>query len=128
MSRAVISSPAGATWRTRTPRAPELLVDWLAHGMTGSNGASTLLCGGRSVSGPRCGPMQGGTAARSSRRRHWRSGVTRATVIWWSRWRNGMPFLAPLWTKRPVVCLVNHAHRVVAAAIPSADRLRIGRH
>ena len=23
---------------------------------------------------------------------------------------NGMPFLAPLWSRRPVVCLVNHVH------------------
>jgi glycosyltransferase involved in cell wall biosynthesis len=87
----------------------ELLVDRLAHGMTERGNRVTLLCGGdvgqRSYEVRR----SGGTYTQFAKaplafRRYLRDCDLVVEVC------NGMPFLAPLWTKRPVVCLVNHVH------------------
>ncbi|MDR2983790.1 MAG: glycosyltransferase family 4 protein [Nocardiopsaceae bacterium] len=87
----------------------ELLVDRLAHGMTERGDRVTLLCGGRVGERPYEVRRSGGTYSQFARaplafRRHLRDCDLVVEVC------NGMPFLAPLWTSRPVVCLVNHVH------------------
>jgi glycosyltransferase involved in cell wall biosynthesis len=87
----------------------ELLVDRLAHGMTERGDRVTLLCGGQVGERPYEVVRSGGTYSQFGRaplafRRHLRDCDLVVEVC------NGMPFLAPLWTKRPVVCLVNHVH------------------
>jgi glycosyltransferase involved in cell wall biosynthesis len=87
----------------------ELLVDRLAHGMTERGHKVTLLCGGRVGERPYEVIRSGGTYSQFARaplafRRHLRDCDLVVEVC------NGMPFLAPLWTRRPVVCLVNHVH------------------
>ena len=87
----------------------ELLVDKLAQGLTARGDRVTLLCGG--TVGERTYEVRrnGGTYTQFARapiafRRHLRDCDLVVEVC------NGMPFLAPLWTRRPVVCLVNHVH------------------
>ncbi len=87
----------------------ELLVDRLARGLTERGDRVTLLCGG--AVGERTYEVRrsGGTYTQFARapfafRRHLRDCDLIVEVC------NGMPYLAPLWTKRPVVCLVNHVH------------------
>ena len=87
----------------------ELLVDRLAQGLTERGDRVTLLCGG--AVGERTYEVRrsGGTYTQFARapfafRRHLRDCDLIVEVC------NGMPYLAPLWTKRPVVCLVNHVH------------------
>ena len=87
----------------------ELLVDRLAQGLTERGDRVTLLCGG--AVGERTYEVRrsGGTFTQFARapfafRRHLRDCDLIVEVC------NGMPYLAPLWTKRPVVCLVNHVH------------------
>jgi glycosyltransferase involved in cell wall biosynthesis len=87
----------------------ELLVDRLAHGMTERGNRVTLLCGGQVGERPYEVRRSGGTFTQFARaplafRRHLRDCDLVVEVC------NGMPFLAPLWTSRPVVCLVNHVH------------------
>ena len=87
----------------------ELLVDRLAQGMTERGDRVTLLCGGKVGDRPYEVRRSGGTFTQFARaplafRRHLRDCDLVVEVC------NGMPFLAPLWTKRPVVCLVNHVH------------------
>ncbi len=87
----------------------ELLVDRLAHGMTERGNRVTLLCGGQVGERPYEVRRSGGTYTQFARaplafRRHLRDCDLVVEVC------NGMPFLAPLWTSRPVVCLVNHVH------------------
>lgn len=87
----------------------ELLVDRLAHGMTERGNRVTLLCGGKVGERPYEVRRSGGTFTQFARaplafRRHLRDCDLVVEVC------NGMPFLAPLWTTRPVVCLVNHVH------------------
>ena len=87
----------------------ELLVDRLAHGLTERGDRVTLLCGG--AVGERSYEVRrsGGTYSQFARaplafRRHQRDCDLVVEVC------NGMPYLAPLWTNKPVVCLVNHVH------------------
>src|SRR5262249_5764067 len=75
--------------------------------------------GGRSAGAPTKYAAMAGPTRRSWGRRFFFGG-TLARGAWESRgataWRtsrrlcSGMPYLAPLWTRRPVVCLVNHVH------------------
>ncbi|HEX9518377.1 MAG TPA: glycosyltransferase family 4 protein [Streptosporangiaceae bacterium] len=87
----------------------ELLVDRLAHGLTERGDRVTLLCGGTVGERPYEVRRNGGTYSQFARaplafRRHLRDCDLVVEVC------NGMPYLAPLWTNKPVVCLVNHVH------------------
>ena len=87
----------------------ELLVDRLARGLTARGDRVTLLCGGAVGDRPYEVRRSGGTYTQFARapfafRRHLRDCDLIVEVC------NGMPYLAPLWTRRPVVCLVNHVH------------------
>src|ERR1022692_3914868 len=87
----------------------ELLVDRLAQGLTARGDRVTLLCGGAVGERPYEVRRSGGTYTQFARapfafRRHLRDCDLIVEVC------NGMPYLAPLWTRRPVVCLVNHVH------------------
>jgi len=69
----------------------------------------TLLCGGTVAERPYRVVRNGGTYTQFLRAplaylRHFRSYDLIVEVC------NGMPFLAPLWSRRPVLCLVNHMH------------------
>jgi glycosyltransferase involved in cell wall biosynthesis len=88
----------------------EILVDQLAAGISGRGDRATLLCGG--PTGERAYQVirNGGSYSQFLRapgayRRQLRSGCDLVVEVC-----NGMPFLAPLWTRTPVVCLVNHVH------------------
>jgi glycosyltransferase involved in cell wall biosynthesis len=99
-------------WRDlASPRAggSEVLVDELATGMTERGYQVTLLCGGRTAERPYRVVRSGGPYTQ----------FLRAPVAYWHRLRdcdlvvevcNGMPFFAPLWARRPMICLVNHMH------------------
>lgn len=87
----------------------ELLVDRLAQGLTARGDRVTLLCGGAVGDRPYPVRRSGGTYSQFARapfafRRHLSDCDLVVEVC------NGMPYLAPLWTSRPVVCLVNHVH------------------
>ncbi len=87
----------------------ELLVDKLAQGLTARGDRVTLLCGGAVGERPYEVRRNGGTYTQFARapfafRRHLNECDLVVEVC------NGMPYLAPLWTRRPVVCLVNHVH------------------
>jgi glycosyltransferase involved in cell wall biosynthesis len=87
----------------------ELLVDRLAYGLTERGDRVTLLCGGDVGERPYEVRRNGGTYSQFARaplafRRHLRDCDLVVEVC------NGMPYLAPLWTNKPVVCLVNHVH------------------
>jgi glycosyltransferase involved in cell wall biosynthesis len=99
-------------WRDlANPRAggSEVLVDRLAEGMTARGDRVTLLCGGPTATRPYEVIRSGGTYTQ----------FLRAPLTYRRRLRdcdlvvevcNGMPFFAPLWSRRPMVCLVNHVH------------------
>jgi glycosyltransferase involved in cell wall biosynthesis len=99
-------------WRDlASPRAggSEILVDELAAGMLARGDRVTLLCGGRTAGRPYQVVRSGGTYTQ----------FLKAPVAYWRGLRdcdlvvevcNGMPFFAPLWTRRPTICLVNHVH------------------
>jgi glycosyltransferase involved in cell wall biosynthesis len=99
-------------WRDlANPRAggSEVLVDQLASGMLGRGDRVTLLCGGPSAERPYRVVRNGGTYSQFLRApaaylRHFRDYDLIVEVC------NGMPFLTPLWCRRPVICLVNHVH------------------
>jgi glycosyltransferase involved in cell wall biosynthesis len=87
----------------------EVLVDRLAAGMTRRGHSVSLLCGGVTGQRPYTVVRSGGTYSQ----------FLRAPVAYWRGLRdvdllvevcNGMPFLAPLWSRRPQICLVNHVH------------------
>ncbi len=87
----------------------EILVDRLAAGVAARGDRVTLLCGGPTGERPYQVVRSGGTYSQ----------FVRAPLAYLRRLRdcdlvvevcNGMPFLAPLWCQRPVVCLVNHVH------------------
>lgn len=87
----------------------ELLVDRLAQGLTARGERVTLLCGGPVGPRPYEVRRSGGTYSQFARaplafRRHLSECDLVVEVC------NGMPYLAPLWTNKPVVCLVNHVH------------------
>jgi glycosyltransferase involved in cell wall biosynthesis len=86
-----------------------VLVDRLACGMLARGDRVTLLCGGPTAERPYEVVRNGGTYSQ----------FFRAPVSYLRNFRdydlivevcNGMPYLAPLWTRRPVICLVNHVH------------------
>ena len=99
-------------WRDlANPRAggSEVLVDQLASGVLARGHRVTLLCGGPVAERPYPVVRNGGTYSQFLRAplaylRHFRNYDLIVEVC------NGMPFLAPLWSRRPVLCLVNHAH------------------
>ena len=87
----------------------EVLVDQLASGMLAQGHLVTLLCGGPVAERPYHVMRNGGTYSQ----------FLRAPLAYLRNFRdvdlivevcNGMPFLAPLWSGRPVLCLVNHVH------------------
>jgi len=87
----------------------EILVDRLAAGMAARGDRVTLLCGGPTGDRPYEVIRNGGAYSQ----------FLRAPAAYLRRVRdcdlvvevcNGMPFLTPLWTRKPVVCLVNHVH------------------
>ncbi len=87
----------------------EILVDRLAQGLTERGDRVTLVAAGPVGERPYRVVRNGGTYTQFLRapvvaRRHARGADLVVEVC------NGMPFLAPLWTDRPVVCLVNHVH------------------
>jgi len=87
----------------------EILVDRLARGLTARGDRVSLLCGGPVGERPYEVRRSGGTYSQFARaplafRRHLRDCDLVVEVC------NGMPYLSPLWTRRPVVCLVNHVH------------------
>jgi glycosyltransferase involved in cell wall biosynthesis len=99
-------------WRDiASPQAggSELLVDQLAAGLTARGDQVTLLCGGRAAahdydvvrSG---GPYTQFAGAPLAYARRLRDCDVVVEVC------NGMPFLAPLWSRKPTVCMVNHVH------------------
>src|SRR5258708_3188326 len=95
-------------WRDlANPRAggSEVLVDRLADGMTARGDQVTLLCGGPAGEHSYRVIRNGGTYSQFLR-----------APLAYQRLRdcdlvvevcNGMPFFAPLWSRRPLVCLVN---------------------
>jgi glycosyltransferase involved in cell wall biosynthesis len=99
-------------WRDlANPRAggSEVLVDQLAEGMVARGDRVTLLCGGPVSAHPYQVIRNGGTYTQ----------FLRAPLSYHRRLSdcdlvvevcNGMPFFAPLWSRRPMVCLVNHVH------------------
>jgi glycosyltransferase involved in cell wall biosynthesis len=87
----------------------EVLVDQLATGILARGDRVTLLCGGPVAERPYQVRRNGGTYTQ----------FVRAPLAYLRNFRdvdlivevcNGMPFLAPLWSRRPVICLVNHVH------------------
>jgi glycosyltransferase involved in cell wall biosynthesis len=87
----------------------EVLVDRLATGMAARGHRVTLLCGGPVAERPYRVVRNGGTYSQFVRApmaylRNYRDADLIVEVC------NGMPFLAPLWSRRPVLCLVNHVH------------------
>jgi glycosyltransferase involved in cell wall biosynthesis len=99
-------------WRDiASPRAggSELLVDQLATGLTARGDRVTLLCGGPSATHRYEVVRSGGPYGQ----------FVRAPFAYAHRLRdcdvvvevcNGMPFLAPLWARKPMICMVNHVH------------------
>jgi glycosyltransferase involved in cell wall biosynthesis len=99
-------------WRdlaNRQAGGSEVLVDKLAAGMAARGDEVTLLCGGPSAERPYAVRRSGGTYSQ----------FIRTPVAYWRHLRdsdlvvevcNGMPFLAPFWSGRPQICLVNHVH------------------
>jgi glycosyltransferase involved in cell wall biosynthesis len=99
-------------WRdlaNRRAGGSEVLVDQLASGVLARGHRVTLLCAGPVAE--RAYPVirNGGTYSQ----------FLRAPLAYLRKFRNydlvvevcnGMPFLAPLWCRRPVLCLVNHVH------------------
>ena len=99
-------------WRDlANPRAggSEVLVDELASGVLARGHEVTLLCGGPVAERPYRVVRNGGTYSQFLRaplayQRHFRNYDLIVEVC------NGMPFLTPLWCRRPVLCLVTHPH------------------
>jgi len=99
-------------WRdlaNRQAGGSEILVDRLASDMLARGHRVTLLCGGPVAERPYRVVRNGGTYSQ----------FLRAPLAYWRNFRgcdlivevcNGMPYLSPLWSRRPVLCLVNHVH------------------
>jgi glycosyltransferase involved in cell wall biosynthesis len=99
------------SWRDlANPRAggSEVLVDRLADGMTARGDRVTLLCGGPVAERRYQVVRNGGTYTQFLRAplAYRRLGGCDLLV----EVCNGMPFFAPAWSRRPMVCLVNHVH------------------
>lgn len=108
-------------WRdVASPQAggSELLVDQLAAGLTARGDRVALLCGGPSVLS--CWRKPAG--AHGHEVVHSGGPYSQFLGAPFAYWRllrdcdvvvevcNGMPFLAPLWSRRPTICMVNHIH------------------
>jgi glycosyltransferase involved in cell wall biosynthesis len=99
-------------WRdlaNRRAGGSEVLVDRLASGMLARGHRVTLLCGGPIAERPYRVVRNGGTYSQFLRAplaylRNFRNADLVVEVC------NGMPYLSPLWCRRPVLCLVNHVH------------------
>jgi len=99
-------------WRdlaNRLAGGSEVLVDQLASGLAARGHRVTLLAGGTVAERPYPVHRNGGTYSQ----------FLRAPLAYLRNFRdvdlivevcNGMPFLVPLWSKKPVICLVNHVH------------------
>jgi glycosyltransferase involved in cell wall biosynthesis len=99
-------------WRdlaNRLAGGSEVLVDQLASGLAARGHRVTLLAGGTIAERPYPVRRNGGTYSQ----------FLRAPLAYLRNFRdvdlivevcNGMPFLVPLWSKKPVICLVNHVH------------------
>lgn len=99
------------SWRDLVnPRAggSEVLVDRLADGMTARGDQVTVLCGGPVAERRYRVVRNGGTYTQFLRAplAYQRLGGCDLVV----EVCNGMPFFAPAWSRRPMVCLVNHVH------------------
>jgi glycosyltransferase involved in cell wall biosynthesis len=130
-------SPAGGrkgrhivfvAWRdlaNRRAGGSEVLVDHLAEGMTARGDRVTLLCGGPTAERPYQVIRNGGTYTQFLRAplayRRLRDCDLVVEVC------NGMPFFAPLWARRPMVCLVNHVHTDLWAVRFPAPLAAVGR-
>jgi glycosyltransferase involved in cell wall biosynthesis len=120
---AAVPPPAGGTarsgrhvlfvaWRDlANPKAggSEVLVDRLAAGMVARGDRVTLLCGGPTAERSYQVIRNGGAYTQ----------FLRAPVAYQRQLRdcdlvvevcNGLPFFSPLWSRRPLLCLVNHVH------------------
>lgn len=99
-------------WRdlaNRNAGGSEHLVDRLARGLQARGDQVTLLCGGEVGEREYEVRRSGGTYSQ----------FVKAPIAF-ARHRldcdlvvevcNGMPYLAPLWTRKPVICMVNHVH------------------
>jgi glycosyltransferase involved in cell wall biosynthesis len=98
-------------WRDlANPRAggSEILVDRLAAGLTARGDRVTLLCGGPTGERPYRVVRNGGTVSQFLRAPFAYRSLRDCDLV--VEVCNGMPYLAPLWCGRPVVCLVNHVH------------------
>lgn len=99
-------------WRDiASPRAggSELLVDQLASGLAARGDRVSLLCGGPAAAHPyevvrSGGPYTQFLGAPFAYARRLRGCDVVVEVC------NGMPFLTPLWTRKPAICMVNHVH------------------
>jgi hypothetical protein len=116
-------------WRDlANPRAggSEVLVDRLAEGLIAGGDRVTLLCGGEVAERPYRVVRSGGTYSQFLRTpmAYWRHLSNCDLVV---EVCNGMPFFAPLWCRRPTICLVNHVHtelwgmRFPAPLAPAGD-------
>ncbi|HEY2549401.1 MAG TPA: glycosyltransferase family 4 protein [Streptosporangiaceae bacterium] len=99
-------------WRDlASPRAggSEVLVDNLARGVLARGDRATLLCGGPVAERPYRVIRNGGSYTQFARAPlAYRRQLTDADLV--VEVCNGMPFFAPLWSRRPTLCLVNHVH------------------
>ena len=99
-------------WRDlANPRAggSEVLIDRLSEGMTARGDRVTLLCGGPVAARGYQVIRSGGTYSQFLRApAHFRRRLRDCDLV--VEVCNGMPFFAPLWSRRPMVCLVNHVH------------------
>jgi len=93
------------------PRAggSELLVDRLASGMLARGHEVTLLCGGSAGPRPYRVVRAGGSLSQfvlaPLAYRHRLDDCDVVVEVC-----NGLPYLTPLWGRRPTICLVNHVH------------------
>ena len=99
-------------WRDlANPRAggSEVLIDRLSEGMTARGDRVTLLCGGPVAARGYQVIRSGGTYSQFLRApAHFRRRLRDCDLV--VEVCNGMPFFAPFWSRRPMVCLVNHVH------------------
>ncbi len=87
----------------------EVLVDRLAEGVTARGHRATLMCGGPVGERPYRVVRSGGMYTQYLRAPFvYMSGIRDCDLV--VEVCNGMPYLTPLWCRRPVICLVNHVH------------------
>lgn len=87
----------------------ELLVDRLASGLVERGHRVTLLCGGPVGQRPYDVVSCGGTYSQYLRAPFaYRNRLAECDLV--VEVCNGMPYLAPMWCDKPVICLVNHVH------------------